>query len=194
MSASPAPGPALRRPLVLVGMRAVGKTTVARRVAERLGVPCVDLDAKVLELARFEGRPAASAGELLEQVGQHHFRELEAVVLRQLLEPQPALVLAAGGGAVENADARAWIQRTSDCVWLQASPAALSERLRGDPTHRPALMGGDPAAELAELAARRAPLYAQVATHVVATDGRAPDEVAGEVLALVAPSPASVSR
>jgi len=179
----------LRRPVLLVGMRGAGKTSVGRRAAELLGVRFVDLDEEVLELARHAGRPAAaSAGELLARDGERAFRELEAAGLRRLLEPQLSLVLAAGGGAVEREDARSWMRRSATSVWLRATPAVLAQRLRKDPTFRPALLGDDPVRELGELLERRAPLYASVADHELDTDTLDVEAAALALVALVRPA------
>lgn len=175
-----------RLPLVLVGMRAVGKTSVGRRAAELAGLPFLDLDDATVELARQGGARAGSAGELLERVGQARFRELEAAALRRILEPQPAVLLAAGGGAVEREDSRTWLRRTARCLWLRAEVPVLAERLRRDPRARPALLGGDPLLELTELLERRTPLYAAVAEHVIDTDRLDVEAAARAVAALAA--------
>jgi shikimate kinase len=71
------------------------------------------------------------------------------------------------------------------CVWLQVPAAELARRMAADPTPRPGLFGGDPAAEIAELERRRAPLYA--ALEPLAVDGRDPAaDVAARIERLLA--------
>ena len=149
------------RPLALVGLRAVGKTSVGRRLAERLGRPFPDLDEATLQVARLSGEPCSSVAELF-SAGEARFREHEAHALRRILEPGVRCVLATGGGVVERPDNRAWLGRAAQVVWLRAPLELLAERIERD-GGRPALLGGDAAAELPVIAARRAPLYASVA-------------------------------
>ena len=88
------------RTIALVGMRCAGKTSVGRALAERLGLAFLDLDEELLRDARQAGLAAASAGELLAQLGELRFRRWEAKALRRILEPCQELVLATGGGTV----------------------------------------------------------------------------------------------
>lgn len=142
--------------VTLVGLRCSGKSSVGRALAELLGRPFVDLDEALAE--RWE-RPV---GELLVWAGPLTFRDLEQHELALRLAPGEASVLSPGGGAVERAASRARLALTR-CFWLDAPPEVLGSRLARDPTPRPALLSDDAAGEVAELARRRAPLYAEVA-------------------------------
>jgi shikimate kinase len=73
-------------------------------------------------------------------------------------------------------------------VWLKASTATIISRIQGD-TQRPSLTGGKSFTdEVDEVLQRRTPLYRRIAHHEVETDGRSPDEIAGEIADLVAGS------
>lgn len=170
--------------LALVGPRCSGKTTVGRALAARLGVPFVDLDDELVALAAREGHACASAGELLAAVGEPRFRDLEARALAAALAAGETAVLATGGGCVERAESRALLRERARAVLLDEDPAVLVRRLRADPTPRPALEGRDAAAELPAVAARRRPLYLEVARAVVACEGRGADALARELAAL----------
>jgi shikimate kinase len=169
--------------LVLLGLRCSGKSTLGRRLATELGRAFVDGDEATLAAGRQAGQRVGSAGELLARVGQATFRELESGALRRLLEPGPRIVLATGGGVVERADNRTWLARCARCVYLDVPLARLAERLRADPTPRPALLGVDPAEELGELFRRRDPLYRALAELVLACDDDPPKTLAARVLA-----------
>ena len=130
-----------RATVCLLGLRAAGKSSVGRAAASLLGRPFVDLDERLVVEARRAGVHAASAGELLRLAGEARFRDFESAALRSLLEPGQKLVVATGGGVVERDDARVWLRRAGRCVWLDAPPAVLAERLRADDTERPPLLG-----------------------------------------------------
>ena len=176
---------ALERPVVLVGMRCAGKTTVGRELARRMRRPFVDLDVETVRWARTCGRDAGgvrTVGELLAALGEPAFRELEAQALRRVLEPQARVVLAAGGGVVERADNRAWLRRVGTCVWLSVPTGVLAARLAADAAARPALHGDDPAAEVAGVLARRADWYRYVADRVVECETEPPEELVQRVI------------
>ena len=158
--------------VALVGPRCSGKTSVGRELARRLRWPFVDLDD---ELA---GRPA---GELLAEIGESTFRDLEEKALRTVLERGGPMVLACGGGVVERDRSRELLARRTTCVWLRASPAELARRMRGDPTRRPSLTGANPVDEIEAILARREPLYAEVASIAIDGRGLGIDEIAKEV-------------
>ncbi len=167
------------RHVVLVGMMGSGKTTVGRHVAELLEWPFFDSDEVVA------GRAERSVREIFESEGEHAFRRLESEVMADLLEASPPSVIAAGGGAVLDEDTRLRLTRRAQVVWLRARPEELERRLGHAGRHRP-LLDGDPArlpVVLTELSARRAPIYASVAGHVIdVDDAGSPQRVAGAVL------------
>lgn len=172
-----------RSTLALVGLRCSGKTTVGRLLAERQGVPFVDLDDALLQLARLDPELAVhpGAGALLLAVGEPRFRELELAALERVLADEAACVLATGGGVVETERARELLRQHALCVRLHAAPRTLAARLRADPTRRPSLTGADPADELVELAARRDPLYAALAPWGLDTGSFPPQELAAQL-------------
>lgn len=147
----------LRFPLVaLVGLRASGKTTLARGLGASLGLDVLDLDE---ELAARQG--ASAAGELLQSLGVARFRAAESALALELLGAPRAAprIWSCGGGLVESPLVRALLARHACVVWLDAPAPVLAARLRRDPAPRPSLLGLPPDEELALLAARREGLY-----------------------------------
>ncbi len=177
----------VERPLALVGLRCSGKSTIAHLLAGRFDWPFCDLDAEVVRFARFSGYEAATAGELIENAGWARFRDLEANALKKLIEPMPRIVLATGGGVVERADNRSWLQRATRAFWLDVPIELLQLRLAADGTHRPALTGGigggDALAELPRIGRQREAYYRAVGQRIECFD-RAPDAIAEEIAAL----------
>jgi shikimate kinase len=164
------------RTVVLIGMRASGKTTVGKELAARLGRPFVDVDDLIAELA---GRPA---DDVLARDGEPAFRALEERALRLAAQRRGAVV-ATGGGAVLHADAFAELARGALVAWLAAPPELLEARQARRP--RPPLTGLPPRAELLGLLARREPLY-RAAANLVIPVGQpgAPDPILALLTAL----------
>lgn len=146
------------RHVVLVGLMGSGKTTVGRRLADRLDRDFIDADQALVEITD------RTVAEIFEADGEEGFRAIEADVLEELLEHHRSAVIASGGGVVLREESRHRLQLPEvTVVWLDASPAFLASRVAGK-THRPLLAGEEPARDvLTRLHAERAPLYAEVA-------------------------------
>lgn len=159
--------------IFLIGFRAVGKTTVGRCLAERLGYQFLDTDELI-------GRQAGSSvQEIVDRLGWDHFRCLEDEALLTAAQGR-ARVVATGGGAILHRQTWARIGGEGMVVWLKADLAELTRRLQGDPCTaclRPSLGGGDIYAELAEILAVRTPLYKQTADLEIDTSQLAVAEI-----------------
>jgi shikimate kinase len=142
------------RSIVLVGMMGVGKSSIGRRLAARLGIAFVDADAEIEKAADM------SIADIFARHGEAYFRSGEARVIARLLDGGPQ-VLATGGGAVMNTDTRAAIKAKGVSVWLSAEFDVLMRRISKRKNERPMLQTADPAATLRELLALREPVYAQ---------------------------------
>ena len=141
-----------QRPIVLVGLMGAGKTSVGRRLAEKLGIPFVDADHEI-EVAA--GKPIK---EIFADHGEAYFREGERRVIQRLIG-NGAQVLATGGGAYMNDETRARIQEHGVSVWLRAALPLLMKRVakRQD---RPLLQADDPETVMRTLMDKRYPVYA----------------------------------
>jgi shikimate kinase len=150
------------RPIVLVGLMGAGKTSVGRRLAEKLGVPFVDADHEIEAAA---GKPIK---EIFADHGEAYFREGERRVIQRLIG-NGAQVLATGGGAYMNEETRQRIQEHGISVWLRASLPLLMKRVakRQD---RPLLQADDPEAVMRALMEKRYPVYALADVSVESRD------------------------
>jgi shikimate kinase len=146
------------RPIVLVGLMGAGKTTVGRRLAQRLGLPFVDADEEI------EAAAGMSISEIFELFGEPYFRDGERRVIARLIDGSPK-VIATGGGAFMNDKTRALILDKATAVWLEADINTLVDRVRRRST-RPLLKDKDPREVLTELARVRNPVYALAPIHV----------------------------
>lgn len=98
--------------------------------------------------------------------GEARFRDAETAILDELTR-RPDLVIATGGGVVLRETNRRLLRERTVCIWLEARPEALLQRL-GRSNRRPLFLVDDPKARLMELAAQREPLYRETARIVVA--------------------------
>src|SRR5436190_11034632 len=122
-----------RRSVVLVGMMGAGKSSIGRRLAQRLGLAFVDADAEI------EAAAGMTIAEIFSTYGEPYFRSGEQRVIARLLDSGPQ-VLATGGGAYMNADTRAGIAYKGVSVWLKADFEVLMRRVkRRATTDRPML-------------------------------------------------------
>ena len=153
----------LDRPIVLVGMMGVGKSSVGRKLAAALSLPFADADDEIETAAQM------SIAEIFEAFGEASFRDGERRVIARLLET-PRSVIAAGGGAFVQEDTRALILERGIAIWLDSDISTLVERVTRKDT-RPLLRGGDPAEIVARLKAEREPCYAQAPIKVASGNG-----------------------
>jgi shikimate kinase len=141
--------------LVLYGMMGVGKTTVGRALAQRLGRGFADTDD---EIERWVGKPIPA---IFADDGEAAFRDYEHRVVRELARFTD-LVVALGGGAVLSDASVAELTLTGMLIHLRAERGVLLERLRDGAVDRP-LLAGDLETRLDELLAGRTPRYNEVA-------------------------------
>ena len=158
--------------LVLTGPMGVGKSTVGQLLAERLGVGYRDTDDDIVAA---EGREIS---DIFVEDGEPAFRALEKAAVRQALASHDG-VLSLGGGAILDADTRALL--AGERVVYLSMDVEEAVRRTGLGAARP-LLAVNPRKQWRELMEARRHLYEEVATAVVATDGRTPEEVAEAAL------------
>jgi len=170
------------RHLVLIGMMGVGKSSVGRRVALRLGRQFLDTDRLV------EQEAGCTVAEIFAAEGEAAFRALENAAVRRALESDPYAVIAFGGGAVLEPANRGLGRELALVVWLQAPAGELARRVsasmrRSGGTARPLLnQGRTPEQVLEDLAGQREDAYRAAAHVLVDTSGRSPGQTATAVL------------
>jgi shikimate kinase len=171
--------------VVLVGVMGAGKSTVGQVLAERLNTTLRDTDEDIVATA---GKPIS---DIFVDDGEDHFRALEKAAVKTALETHDG-VLALGGGAILAPETRELL-KGHRVAYLEVGLADAVSRV-GLGAGRP-LLAINPRATLKHLLDQRRPLYAEVATITVATDGRTPEDIAAEILkALQTLSPREATR
>jgi shikimate kinase len=161
--------------VVLVGPMGAGKTTVAALLAEAWGVAARDTDADV------EATEGRTISDIFVDSGEARFRELERASVTDALAEHHGVV-ALGGGAVLDPVTRELL-RGHPVVFLRVGLSDAVKRI-GLGSARPLLLG-NVRGRIKALLDERTPVYEQVATYTVDTDGRTPEDVAREVLELM---------
>ena len=163
-----------KRSIYLVGLMAVGKSTVGRQLAKMLDMPFFDADHEI------ENRTGAEISWIFDVEGEEGFRDREAAVIDELTQ-QKGIVLATGGGAILREANRRHLAARGIVVHLDSSIEKLIARTRRD-TKRPLLQSPNPARTLRELKRKRDPLYTEIADYRVMTDHRGAGVVARKIL------------
>ncbi len=171
------PSTAMRRDrIALIGLRGGGKSTIGALLAERLGVPFVELD-RVIE--QKSGMPL---GEMIEMFGQETFRRAERAALESVLHDNPRLVVATGGGLVTEPATYELLLTSCMTVWVRADPDAHMQRVIAQGDLRPMADNARAMDDLVSILKSREPLYAK-ADIVLDTAGKAPARNAEELAA-----------
>lgn len=167
------------QPLFLVGYMGCGKSTLARKLARRLGVACADTDALV------EAHEGASVADIFHFEGEERFRTVEREVLDTLIDRGEAVVVSTGGGLplwrdnmerMNRAGTTIFLRRSAVCIARRLSPYGVYKRprLRG-------LSGGELEAFMIRDIAAREPFYAQ-ARIIVDCDALSDEEAVEKIL------------
>ena len=163
--------------IILIGSMGVGKSSVGRKLANKLNRPFYDSD-KIIE-----EKSGVNIATIFEYEGEAGFRVREEKAIDELCR-QESMVLATGGGAVLAERTRNLLVTQGTVIYLKASVNMLFERTRHS-EHRPLLNVPDKRQAIAELLHQREPLYLQTADHTITTDRRTVSWTANRILQLL---------
>lgn len=164
------------RSIVLVGMMGAGKSSVGKRLSQRLGLPFFDADTEI------ERAAGMSIPEIFEKRGEAEFRQGEQRVIARLISDGP-MILATGGGAYMNDLTRQLISQQGVSIWIKADFDVLMRRVRKR-SNRPLLQNPDPEGTLKRLMDVRYPVYALTDLHIQSRDV-AHDVIVDEIIAAI---------
>jgi XRE family aerobic/anaerobic benzoate catabolism transcriptional regulator len=141
------------RRIALIGLRGAGKTTLGAALAERLGVPFLELDREI------ERESGVSLATIFDFYGQAGFRRMERRCLDRVIEENPRFVLATGGSIVSEPSTFERLLSACWTVWLKAAPAEHMERVVAQGDMRPMAGNRESMHDLQRILAGREPLY-----------------------------------
>lgn len=168
--------------IILIGYRCTGKTSVGRKISERFQMPFYDTDELIKE------HTGKTIREIVDDRGWESFRKEEKAVIRGL-SPLVDTVIAAGGGAVMDAENRKALRRSGLFIWLTADVRTIVGRMKNDRAggeQRPPLSSDGMERETSKILEKRIPIYRQLADFTIDTSGKEVDAIAEEVCNLLA--------
>ena len=164
-----------RGDLFLIGFMGAGKSRVGRELSELTGLPVLEADRRIEELC------GKTIPEIFREDGEAYFRQKEREVLDGLFS-EGRCIVSCGGGMALRAYNVLQMQALGKVVLLRARPGTILERVSKKPDSRPLLAGRLSTEGIAGLMEQREPYYLRAADEIVDTDGRAPREIAEEIV------------
>ena len=164
---------------IFIGYRGTGKTTVARKLAERLKLPMFDSDSEI------ERRTGKTITEIFAQDGELAFRNMEELIIAEILTDSNPFVVATGGGAILRTSTRERLRRAGRVIWLTATPETVLHRIMNDAasqTMRPNLTSLPLQEEIVAVLKQRKPLYAETAHDIIDTDLQTADDIVNDII------------
>lgn len=158
----------------LIGFMGAGKSTIARLLQQKLHMPLVEMDERIV------AEQGMSINDIFAAFGENHFRNIESQLVRRLGEEEAAVV-SCGGGVVVREENVFNMKKNGVIVFLTATPETIYERVKNS-KERPILNGNMNVEYIKGLMEKREPLYKNAADLVIATDQKTKDEIICEII------------
>jgi XRE family transcriptional regulator, aerobic/anaerobic benzoate catabolism transcriptional regulator len=175
------------RRIALIGLRGGGKSTLGRLLAERLGVPFIELDREI------EKRSGATLSEIFDMFGQETFRRAEREALDEVLRQHRNFVIATSGSIVTEPGTLELLLASCFTVWVRAEPEEHMKRVMAQGDMRPMANSARAMEDLISILRSREPLYAK-AEYVLSTTGKTPEQNLTELLRIIAVPDTRITR
>lgn len=167
----------MNKSIILIGMRGSGKSSAAKLLREKTGLPHIEMDVLIEQAAKM------TIDEMVKKHNWSYFREKETNFLRAL-KPQNKHILSTGGGAPVREENREILRRLGTVFYLFAKPETSAERIQAFDSSRPSVTGAKSfLADLQKLYDERRKIYEDTAHHIINTEKIDIDTVAETILA-----------
>lgn len=161
--------------VILIGFMGTGKTTIARRIAEKTGYDIKEMDEMI------ENDMGMSVARIFQDYGEPYFRDLESDMAQRVAQSD-RVVISCGGGTVlrrKNVDT---LRSSGRIVLLRAKPETVLDRVKKNGDKRPILSKYQSRGYISWLMKKRSDIYADAADYIIDVDGRTADDIADEII------------
>ncbi len=165
----------MKHNVILIGFMGSGKTTVGRKLAERLSYRFCDSDQMI------ETKVGSTINQIFSTHGEEYFRNMETEFLKELNGSISNTVLSTGGGLPLRDKNSALLSQMGLVVYLKASKEVTLKRVKGD-SSRPLLKGDELEQKIERLLRVRTPIYEKAAHKIIATDDKSVDEIVNLIM------------
>ncbi|MGN0436249.1 MAG: shikimate kinase [Wujia sp.] len=160
--------------IFLIGFMGAGKSSVAEKLQEKLGMKLVEMDARIVEEQNM------SINDIFAKYGEEHFRNIESELVLTL-GSEGNTIVSCGGGVVVRPENTEHMKQSGIIVFLTATPETIYERVK-DGNERPILNGHMNVEYIAELMEKRRELYEKACDMKISTDGKTIDAICDEII------------
>lgn len=159
--------------ITLIGLRGSGKTTIGRKLSEKLQMKLQDSDQLIIK------KTGLSIKEIVKNHGWDFFRKIEKEVIKEIFQ-ETGQIIATGGGVILDPDNIDIIKKNSTVVYLECSPEICVKRINNDP-QRPKFTNKKPIDELKELLRQREKIYKSTSDFTINTSSENKEEITKKI-------------
>ncbi len=170
--------------IVLIGMKACGKSTVGKLLAQKLGMDFIELDQEIEKVHLMNKKETLGFREIFKKHGAIYFRQLESETLKNIFQEKKTkkFVLSCGGGTPLDENNQKIIKSLGRVIFLDADKMVLLPRIlkHGIPAFFP--MPSDPKKSLDELLEKRRPIYKKAANQIISFTSESPEKLVEKII------------
>jgi len=173
--------------IILIGMKASGKTTVGRLLAKKLFLKHIELDDEIEKSHAMRKKEKLIFREIFKKYGEAYFRMLETQILDTFLvsNKDADFVLSVGGGTVLNEENQGKLKKGGKIIFLNPDSGILLQRILKDGIPAFFSSPGNPKKSLDELLLKRKSIYEKVADYVISFEKESPEEIIKKIMDVI---------